>query len=59
VLALLLHVGIDTMLSVRFFSVTMFVGLAAFLDARDWELFARLGRARSMDRARVAPGGQR
>jgi hypothetical protein len=34
--AVLMHTGIDVFMSIRFFSIAMYVGYISFLDAADW-----------------------
>ena len=34
--AFLMHTGIDLFMSIRFFSLAMYVGYLSFLDTRDW-----------------------
>lgn len=36
-LCVLMHTGIDLLMSIRFFSLAMYVGFLAFLDAADWD----------------------
>jgi vitamin K-dependent gamma-carboxylase-like protein len=53
--AFLMHTGIDVFMSIRFFSLAMYVGYVSFLDAGDWSWWAsRLGRVRA-DGRRSAP----
>jgi hypothetical protein len=35
--AFLMHTGIDVFMSIRFFSLAMYVGFLAFIDASDWD----------------------
>jgi hypothetical protein len=46
--AFLMHTGIDLFMSIRFFSLAMYVGYVSFLDAGDWNWWtARLRKART------------
>jgi hypothetical protein len=38
--AFLMHTGIDVFMSIRFFSLAMYVGYVSFLDAGDWSWWA-------------------
>jgi hypothetical protein len=38
-----MHTGIDVLMSIRFFSMAMYMGFLAFLDRADWDRLARLG----------------
>ena len=42
--AFLMHTGIDLFMSIRFFSLAMYVGYLSFLDARDWNWWASRAR---------------
>ncbi len=39
-----MHSGIDLLMSIRFFSMTMYVGYLAFVRAEDWEFLVNVGR---------------
>jgi hypothetical protein len=59
--AFLMHTGIDIFMSIRFFSLAMYVGYVAFLDTRDWDWWtSQLSRAwRLLSRQRHCLRGPR
>lgn len=45
--AFLMHTGIDVFMSIRFFSLAMYVGFTSFLDGADWSWLASRYRSRA------------
>ena len=51
-LCLVMHTSIDALMSIRFFSLAMYVGFLSFLDGNDWDRVSRLARAVRFTRLR-------
>ena len=51
-----LHSGIDCLMSIRFFSLAMYVGYLAFLTSHDWDKLAQLLSVASQNFGHLSPG---